>query len=298
MNSPLINSFRIQIKSLSSFDFQRFIVELFLLKYGTSDFIVLREKKDKGCDGIIQSEKCVISCYGPENYTQAKFHRKAEDDFGVYESNWQTTYPNWMFIVNIDITPKQISKIDSLKAGTPLIGIKAILSIIEGLEYYKKRKLATFLKIDKDLLAKDYLREILDDLLNNSTNNEPREKYERPLYFPDKVKLNYDEEDIQNVLEEYDVVAEYFGYIKDLIYCYEDEDIDKIKHRIILDFSQFSGSFKEKIDNVSKQYLAKYSSEDDDDYRFYIRALLIYIFEQCLIGKKTDIENDTSTSRK
>ena len=38
------------------------------------------------------------------------------------------------------------------------------------------------------------------------------------------------------------------------------------------------------------KYLDKYSIENDDDYRYYIRSILFYVFEQCFIGIKTEQE--------
>ena len=34
----------------------------------------------------------------------------------------------------------------------------------------------------------------------------------------------------------------------------------------------------------------KYGNISDDDYRFYVKTILLYMFEQCLIGKKTEKE--------
>lgn len=296
MNSPLQNKFKIQIEALNGFDFQDFIAELFLLKYGSTGFTVLRKKKDKGCDGIIVSEKQIIACYGPVDNDQKKFDKKADEDFEDFKNNWQSKFPNWLFVVNHEVKPAQVNKIESLKKGTPLVGIKGILSIIDELDGFHKRKLAKYLNIDGEFLAKDFLKEILDDLLKNSNSVEPRKEYNKPIYITDKVKLNFDEVDIQVVLDEYDIVAEYFSDIQDLIYGYEDDDIDKIKHRVVFDYSLTSGVFKDRFNSLSILYMSKYSADGDDEYRFYVRAFLIYIFEQCLIGRKTDTENDITAS--
>lgn len=296
MNSPLQNKFKIQVEALSGFDFQDFIVELFLLKYGSTGFIVLRKKNDKGCDGIIVSEQQVIACYGPIDNDQKKFDRKAEEDFEDFKNNWQSKFPNWMFVVNHEVKPAQINKIESLKKRTPLVGIKGILSIIDELDGFHKRILAKYLNIDSEFLAKDFLKEILDDLLKNSSSVEPRKEYNKPIYITDKVKLNFVSEDVQVALDEYDIVAEYFSDIQYLISSYEDDDIDKIKHRVVYDYSLTNGTFKERLNSLTNLYLGRYSSDGDDEYRFYVRALLIYIFEQCLIGTKTDTENDSTSS--
>lgn len=296
MNSLIQNMLKIQIEALTGFDFQDFIVELFLSKYGSTGFTVLRKKKDKGCDGIIVSKQQVIACYGPVDNDQKKFDKKAEEDFDDFKNNWQSKFPNWMFVVNHEVKPAQVYKIEYLKNGTPLVGITGILSIIDELDKFKQRKLAKYLKIDSEVLAKDFLKEILDDLLKNSSSVEPRKEYNKLIYITNKVKLNFAEEDVQVVLDEYDIVAEYFSYIQDLINGYEDDDIDKIKHRFVYDYSLTNGTFKERLNSLTNLYLGRYSSEGDDEYRFYVRALLIYIFEQCLIGIKTNTENDSATS--
>ena len=296
MNSPLQNKFKIQIEALTGFDFQDFIVELFLFKYGSTGFTVLRKKKDKGCDGIIVSEQQVIACYGPVDNDQKKFDKKAEEDFDDFKNNWQSKFSNWMFVVNYEVKPAQINKIESLKKGTPLVGIKQILSIIDELDGFQKRKLAKYLNIDREFLAKDFLKEILDDLLKYSNSVEPRKVYHKPIYIVNKVKLNFASEDVQLALNEYNILAEYFSDIQDLINGYEDDDIDKIKHRIVYDYSLTNGNYKARLNSLTNLYLGRYSSDGDDEYRFYARALLIYIFEQCLIGIKTDTENDSTAS--
>ena len=66
----------------------------------------------------------------------------------------------------------------------------------------------------------------------------------------------------------------------------KDEDFEKLKHRIKYDYTNKSGDFKTRLQQLTEKYLGKYSSENDDDYLYYIRAVLIYLFEQCLIGNK------------
>ncbi|MGB4774832.1 MAG: hypothetical protein WBP45_06655, partial [Daejeonella sp.] len=77
---------------------------------------------------------------------------------------------------------------------------------------------------------------------------------------------------------------------------YEDDDIDKIKHKVIYDYLQTNGTFKVRLNSLTNLYMAKYSVDGDDEYIFYVRAILVYIFEQCLIGLKTDTENDSTAS--
>ncbi|PKP60604.1 MAG: hypothetical protein CVT88_02540 [Candidatus Altiarchaeales archaeon HGW-Altiarchaeales-1] len=303
MNNPLRNIFKLQIKTLTGFDFQDFVVDLFLLKYGEQGFTVIRKKKDKGCDGIINGEKRVIACYGPEDATQKKFEDKADDDFKDYQNNWGKKYPKWMFIVNQDISPAQINKIESLKSGTPLLGTQQILSIIEGLKNDQRRKLAKYLKIEDEFISSDYLGEIFEDLLKGSETALDNIKYDTKgrINTEEKIAINYDKSDIEEAINEYGLLME-SGSLKkvsDLLFGYEDEEIDRMKHRILYDYSNLTiGSFKTRLKQLTEHYLVKYSSENDDDYLHYIRTVLIYLFEQCLIGRKIKQENDIAASRK
>ncbi|MBI5676259.1 MAG: hypothetical protein HZC48_10620 [Nitrospirae bacterium] len=292
MNNPLRNRFELQIKALKGFDFQDFIIELFLLKYGEKGFTVLRKQKDKGCDGIINDEKRVIACYGPGTNNQNKFNKKADDDFKDFQENWHITYPNWMFVVNQEISPAYESKIKSLKSDALLLGLKQILFIVEGLKNYQRRKLAEYLKIETEFISSDYLAEILEDLLKGSETALDNIKYDTKgrINTEEKIAINYDKSDIEEAISEYGLLMESgsLKVVNDLLFGYEDEEIDRMKHRILYDYVNLtSGNFKTRLKQLTEHYLVKYSSEKDDDYLHYIRAILIHLFEQCLLGNKT-----------
>jgi hypothetical protein len=289
MNSPLRNSFRIQIQSLYLFAFQDFITKLFMFRYGAENYIPPREIKDKGADGIIVDKNTIIACYGPKKIDKNKYLEKIEDDFKSYTDNWQVNYKNWMFVANNDIPEWGISKINKLKKDNIQIGLENILNIIDELPNFQKRELGNYLNIEKDLFAQDYLKEIIEDLIKDSSFTNENVKYKQRIDFPEKVNLNFGQEDINNILQEYDSYIEngIFNNISSLLFGYEDEDFEKLKHRIKYDYTNKSGDFKSRLQQLTEKYLGKYSSENDDEYFYYIRAVLIYLFEQCLIGNKT-----------
>ncbi|HLP46537.1 MAG TPA: hypothetical protein VK469_11340 [Candidatus Kapabacteria bacterium] len=289
MNGPLKNIFELQVKSLKGFNFQDFVSELFLLKFGERDFIPPRKVKDKGCDGIIASERRVVSCYAPEANNSREFLKKVNDDFGSYKINWEKDYPNWMFITNLEVSPDQVKKINELKPDAQFMGIKNILALIEDLHSFKRKKLGRYLRIEDIYFTRDYLQEILEDLLKEADIDDMRVPYSKPPYIPDKIELNFSKEDVEGALQEYEIACEYFPQISSLLSGY-DTEIGRIKFKIITDYNKTMGYFKERLELQTQRYLEKYASEDDDDYLFYIRAILLYIFEQCLIGQKTGVE--------
>lgn len=289
MNSPLRNNFRIQIQSLYLFAFQDFITKLFMFRYGAENYIPPREIKDKGADGIIVDKNTIVACYGPKKIDKNKYLEKIEDDFKSYTDNWQVNYDNWMFVSNNDIPEWGISKINKLKKDSIQIGLENILNIIDELSSFQKRELGNYLSIEKDLFAQDYLKEIIEDLIKEASFTDENVKYKQRIDFPEKVSLNFEQEDINNILQDYDSYIEngVFNNIGSLLFGYEDEDFEKLKHRIKYDYTNKSGDFKNRLQQLTEKYLGKYSSENDDEYLYYIRAVLIYLFEQCLIGNKT-----------
>lgn len=289
MDNPLRNSFRIQIQSLYLFDFQDFITKLFMFRYGAENYIPPRDSSDKGADGIIKNKETIVACYGPKKIDKKRYLDKINDDFKLYSDNWQSKYKNWMFVTNNDIPEWAIKKINSLKKDSAPVGLKNLLQIVDELPSYQKREIGNYLNVPKELFAQDYLKEIIEDLIKETSFTDENIEYKKQIYFPDKVSLNYKQEDIDSVFQAYDIYFEngVFNEIKSLLFGYEDEDTNKLKVRIINDFNNKSGDFKSRLQQLTEKYLDKYSSENDDEYLFYIRAVLIYLFEQCLIGSKT-----------
>lgn len=295
MELILKNAFKTQIENKRGFDFEDFIDELFLLKYGVDNYLPLRRVRDNGNDGTIISERKILACYAPKKYVRKDFEVKVlgtntlTGDFEKYKSEWESNFPNWEMLVNHDVAPEQLTIIDSLVGNTSIKGIKQIISIIEELPRAKLRKLAQFLEIES-FIIQDYIRDILKDLLNSSIVNEEIIKYKHAPYIPKKIEINYNVEDVDGALSEFQEISQNFNIVENILVGYEDDEKGKIKYRVIEDFNKLSGSFKEKLSNLTIQYTEKYGNINDDDYRFYVKTILLYMFEQCLIGKKTEKE--------
>ncbi len=198
-----------------------------------------------------------------------------------------------MFVTNNDIPEYAIKEIEKLKNDTHIIGIEKLLMMIDELPSYNKREIGKYLNIDRSFFAQDYLNEIIEDLLKDlSVKNDNVIKYERETYFPDKVEINFPKEDYSGIMNEYEKFVDegVFDNIKNILSGFEDDDKKKIKQKIIIDYNNLYGIFKERFKQLVYKYLVKYSSENDDEYSYYIRAILLYIFEQCLIGQKTKKE--------
>lgn len=297
MDRLLKNAFKMQIQSKEGFDFEEFIDELLLLKYGVDDYIPIRRNKDKGNDGTILSEHKILACYAPRKYNQPDFKTKVlgapnkEGDFEKYKKNWKAEYPNWEMYVNHEVAPEQLNLIQRLDGKTSIKGIDQLLSIVDELISTKKRKLASYLGIE-NFFIQDYIQEIINDLLNASNIEDKAIHFDKKTLVPPqkKIELNFEREDWDGMNTEMILVMEEFTTINNILSGYNDDEINILKRRIINDYNKLSGSFKERLNNLTNQYTREYGNPKDDEYLKCVKSILLYMFEQCLIGRKTDNE--------
>lgn len=151
-SNPLENVIKAQIATLKENAFQEFIEKLYSIYYGNG-FTILKQKRDKGCDGIIMA-KTVISVYAPERHSINKFKKKIKNedpknkgDFDKYASYWQNQYPGWQIVYNHDFTGEMIKFVTKLKNDAEFIGLQNIVEMISWLDNEKKEIIVNFLKI-------------------------------------------------------------------------------------------------------------------------------------------------------
>ncbi|HTK19981.1 MAG TPA: hypothetical protein VL442_10725 [Mucilaginibacter sp.] len=278
-----------QISLLRGFDFEEFIKDLMLLRHGVSGFIPTRPKKDKGCDGIIVNSSTIIACYGPDAYDEKAYSKKVKEDYDDYKEHWKTNYPNWQFVFNGKLGPNAITAVTGVHPGSTPWGLDGIMSIIVNeLNSTQQRKVAELLGIPKTQISQDYLEEILENLLNK-TVTDPLSIYQFKkdslVNVEDKIRLNYNQNDVNVAMQEFeDMISEIYETGK-LFKAFEDEEQDRIKSRIRADYKNANGSFKERLKIITDNYLHQYSAINDDIYRHNVTAVLLYLFEQCLIGE-------------
>ncbi|MBG6063188.1 hypothetical protein IWX83_002998 [Flavobacterium sp. CG_9.1] len=286
-----------QILSKEGFEFEEFIDELFLLKYGVDNYSPIRRIRDKGNDGTILTEQKILACYAPRKYNKADFETKVigaknkEGDFEKYQKNWKTEYPYWEMYVNHEVAPEQLTLIQGLDGNTSIKGIDQILSIIDDLTSSKKRRLASYLGIE-NFFIQDYIQEIINDLLNASNVEDKALHFDKRTLVPPqkKIEVNFEQEDWDGMNSEMILVMEEFTTINNILSGYNDDEINILKRRIINDYNKLSGSFKKRLYNLTDQYTREYGNPKDDEYAKCVKSILLYMFEQCLIGRKTDTE--------
>ena len=297
MDKLLKNAFKMQIQSKEGFEFEEFIDELFLLKYGVDNYIPIRRNKDKGNDGTVLPEQKILACYAPRKYNKPDFETKVlgaknkEGDFEKYQKNWKDKFPNWEMYVNHEVSPEQFTLIQALDGNTSIKGIDQLLPIIDELVSSKKRKLAAYLGIEY-FFIQDYIQDIINDLLNAPTEEDKALHFDKKTLVPPqkKIELNFEQEDWDGMNSEMMLVMEEFNTITNILSGYNDDEINTLKRRIINDYNKLSGNFKERLYNLTDQYTIAYGNIKDDEYVKCVKSILLYMFEQCLIVRKTENE--------
>lgn len=193
--------------------------------------------------------------------------------------------------VNHEVSPEQFTLIQGLDGDTSIKGIDQILSIVDELVSSKKRKLAAYLGIE-NFFIQDYIQEIINDLLNASNEEDKALHFDRKTLVPPqkKIELNFEQEDWDGMNSEMVLVMAEFNTITNILSGYNDDEINTLKRRVINDYNKLSGNFKERLYNLTDQYTTTYGNIKDDEYVKCVKSILLYMFEQCLIGRKTENE--------
>lgn len=293
------------IKSKRGFEFEAFLNEMLLIYYGKNGYQPTRERSDDGADGVILTTQTIVAAYAPDTYSERKFLRKVQDDFDDYLNKWVNDYPNWRMYYNNALAPAHIRVSASLKddankkgkqvGNIAIEGIDQIMHLVEhDMSNIQQRAVANSLGVAKELLIFDHIRSIIDDLIMGGRIDNENVQYKAEVNIGEKIALNFTGEDARNAEEEYSELA-INGTLKkiwDIISMYGVEQINTLKLKIKRDFNEISGGFKLKASALTQKYMDKYTSGQDDDFEYYTRALLVYCFEQCMIGTKTSGEKE------
>lgn len=287
MNAILKHMFKSAINSRKEGNFNDFVNELFIKRYGNS-FSPVKQKRDKGCDGILRN-MVIIAAYAPQKANLRKFKKKTSEDFDSYKNNWQSSYPEWRYVYNGEYTAEMIQHLKSLKNDVVRVDINKLLDIVEQLPHSKRRELASSLGIDEQYIVNDIFKAVIEDLFKLAEDSDDTgHVHKAPPYIEDKIKLNFVASDVEDALKEYECVLEYFSQLKNILKSYQSHEISSLKTKLISCYNKLAGDFKTRLNNLIDEFAER--NKNDDSYVFFVRVALIYFFEICVIGQKPESE--------
>ncbi len=273
---------RDKIKSLKATYFQDCLDKIFQVIY-ESKFTRIKQKQDQGSDGILNGNT-ILAAYAPEKYTLNDFKTKVKGDFDSYSKNWLTTHPNWMVVTNLELTSAMQKYVESLKTNSKVFCIESIVELIRLQTWTKRHLIFQSLDIPDYYLSNDVVGTVIEDLINISDNNNLNEPYNKPLYIEEKTELNVSDENQRIFIDEYEEFLVLFPKIKSIIENKKSKGIQALRSKIRMTFSGTQGDFISRL-NLTCDILSNQKC-DDDYYKYHIRAVLFYFFEQCLFGKR------------
>lgn len=272
-----------KIKSLKGTYFQDAMDRIFMCIYGDIGYQRVKQKRDGGSDGII-SGNTIIAAYAPENYDLRDFKKKVLGDFESYKNNWLDTHPNWKVVTNLEATAQMVKHVESLKSGTPIICIETLLQLISEQSWSKKQNIYRGLDIPQHYLSNDVISTIVEDLILQCDTGAKFKPYSKPAYIEDKIELNVSEENRSDFTEDYEEFLLKFPIIQNVIGNTSQTNVSSIRSKIRETFMGLSGSFENKFQRLVE--LMSKEKFNDDYYRYNMRVVMLYFFEQCLFGKK------------
>lgn len=266
--------------------FQVFCEEL-LIKFYKNDFLVIKDKKDLGCDGIIKNNQ-IVAMYAPDKENLKSFEKKVTEDYQKYETNWIKKYPSWVFIYNGTITAERKNIIDKYYTKNAPLGIENLMEFIDSLRYSDVMCLTDRLNIDKIYITYNVIRKIIDDL--SKSNELIKQQIKAPTYIAKKIEINFNSSERQEITEEYARVLPDITRLTEILKEYNSEKISSLINRVKMTYSNQKGTFNNKLNQLCNNL--SNDEKGDDIYAYYIRVIVIYLFERCILGKKSEEEND------
>jgi len=282
MHHILKGQFKQAISNLEGNNFQNFCNELFMKKYG-DNFVSVKNKKDQGADGILENES-IIAIYSPEKENLKAFRKKVKEDYEKYEKNWKKSHPKWIFIYNRELTSERIKYIKNLNSKTIILDISKILDLIDSLTYIKLKSLAEVLAINTDLIIYDVIKNVVDDLIKICKDLDKSQKSKiSPPKLLDKIQKNYEVEKVESIKKEYEEIIPEIQKLQNILKEYDDNEISALINKVQRSFGNLSGPCSLRIKNLV-EYLSN-NHIRDDLYIFYVRVIVFYLFERCIIGE-------------
>lgn len=295
MNKSLLeNALRQQIAALIGIEFQRLVIDLLRIEHGVDKITTPRESGDKGADCLVNIDVPVcIACYAPDAVkargNQAVL-RKIQEDYDKYERNWKSDFAEWHFYTVLSLAPDFIRKVTGFGQHCRIFGDADIRARILAISRGKALPLFAMLKIDKDLVARDLLQVLFDDLIEEKITWSADDVPAKAPIIEDKIRANSQSAAeaalFRNMLLDTFMQQQ---AIQATLQGYDNNEITAIKLQAQKLYSKFVNqdiSGFQKIQLLTEHLQARYNPGEDSEIQLYIDAFAHYLFGQCLIGEK------------
>ena len=288
LNASAAANARTLLINMNKDAFQKFVVKFLETQHGLDGFQDIRATRDGGSDGIIIAERRSIACYGPEQYDKNRFKRKLRDDYASYAANWRDSYPSWRVFINFKTPPWAIQAVDTLQSGSDIWGPDKILTAIGELPWHSQIKLYTALGVDPNLLGRDFLQTVVNDLADGKVTGNVEEYRKKAPDIEKKIRLNFADTDVQEATAWIEKIYEEQAAAQEILSLYETKELERIKLTVLRLFTELPRSlgFADRIFGVVTRILDRYNLNTQDAVAPFVHGLVFCLFVQCLLGSR------------
>ncbi len=280
-----------KIEHLYGTQFNEIVDGIFSILYG-ENYKSIKQKKDLGSDGIIETEKVCLACYAPERYDKQKFEKKVDEDYRKYEKNYMRLGYKWRFITNQKLLGSMVTYIKNKITNADIWGIEELINFILNSLPSKRRKiLSEIFSLSPELIEFDFVEEVIEEISKLKDEiSDYHPQYDLPKDTLKKIEKNFSDEDIEIVKRKFiHFYAEHIGYLQKVLKSLDDDFISNLKMAVLREYQILDEklTFKGKFEYLVNRFSSKYPN--DQEYKNYVELILLYFFEQCLIGTKPEV---------
>lgn len=167
-------------------------------------------------------------------------------------------------------------------------GVERVLEEISQLHWGSQIVLYKILGVDPQLIGKDYILSILDDLMHGDAPKEIVSARNVAPSITKKIELNISEPH-QDAFEKMLLLTDMSQPdINEILSAFDNKELEKVKSRFNREYQNVSyheENFIRRFELLQQRFNDRYNQGADDDLAHNIDALLGYMFCQCLIGK-------------
>lgn len=317
MNTSAIEqAMRDKVKALDGKVFQQLFWDVMILRY--ADLQTPRMQHDLGNDGYSISGKIFFACYAPESakYDNKDTKDKIESDYKGFCDNWKNKYSfeKWAFVTKDNLMGVPHQSIVDLNANGDGIGKEnwGLEQLIREALCLDSTNIVRIFKLPDGYLVtaineeKDFgiLGEVFDFIFSQKISPVDVgtiKKADNYTELTEKLALNFSENELKTARE---MVVNNWQH-KALVekYLQDETERNPVRVNALIDKVQsdfrkikgveYHGTSIESvriIEDLAREYVSA-DKQSNPDYIAASRAIILYFFELCFLGKKTDTED-------
>lgn len=315
MSKILETAIRDKIKLVDGKAFQQMFWDVAILR--VEGLQTPRMQQDLGCDGYTVCGKTFFACYAPESlkYDNSDTASKIEDDYGSFCKNWKDkhAFEKWVFVTKDNLMGVPHQKLVDLNGNGDgihkenwgidhLVNQALCLEVGDAVRIFGLPDMYLVRAVNEE---KDFgiIGEIFESIFVEKVPSSSVETIKNSDNYTEllvKLPLNFSDRELQTAKEmivrnwEYKSLVEKYlegessrnpGRVDALVDLVQ-SDFRKIKsanyHGVAIECVKI-------IEDLALQYLPT-DKQSNPNYVSGSRAIILYLFELCFLGKKTESE--------